>query len=290
MEPELLVGAALLTSARQDTLKKLLGPSADYIGQRAKGLIEKCDVNVSRVFRYAFARLGPRIDEPGGVNARVLRRIIDESLFCEDELTAAYLGGVLASARSESLRDDRSICYLKIIESLSAYQLRVHFLVYSALASSILKRERDNRAWDEGFECTLAYTEDSFIDAMEFADGENVPAITTHSFLGLEEQGLCDSYFGVIKAWPEEKRFAVPFRCAWPTRYGFMLFLWGNGFGHINPRSFFELDPEQVPRLTYELEVLTIAYGAVSWHGDIEEAQRKRRRSENRGQWDWVVR
>lgn len=54
-------------------LNKLLGPTADYIGGEARGLVEKCNINLDRIFSIAVKRLGNKIAEPGLVSPRVLR-------------------------------------------------------------------------------------------------------------------------------------------------------------------------------------------------------------------------
>lgn len=51
-----------------------------------------------RIFENADRQLS---DEPvdGRVSPRVLRKVLQEGSFIEDELAAEYLGGVLASSR-----------------------------------------------------------------------------------------------------------------------------------------------------------------------------------------------
>ena len=99
-------------------VEKLLGPTADYVGTGLKNWAEKRVTNASRIFEKAAEKLGSRIDEPGAVPPRVLKEILDEGLYCDDELTAEYFGGVLASSRSSISRDDRAASYLKLTSSL----------------------------------------------------------------------------------------------------------------------------------------------------------------------------
>jgi hypothetical protein len=75
-------------------VEKLLGPTAEYIGGGIKNWTEHRLSNVSRVFRNATDRLGERLNEPGAVPPKVLKGILDAGSFCDDELTAQYLGGV----------------------------------------------------------------------------------------------------------------------------------------------------------------------------------------------------
>ena len=109
------------------------GDSAKYIGEETKMFVEKCNVNLTSIFNKAKDKLGDRIDDEGSVNPRILKSIIDEGRFCEDELTAEYFGGILASSRTDNDRDDRGVMYMNIIKGLSVYQLRLHYLFYYLL-------------------------------------------------------------------------------------------------------------------------------------------------------------
>lgn len=61
--------AAIISS--KDLLKKILGPSADYIGGEIKGLVEKCNINLNNIFSNAKQKLGDRINDNGQVSPRV---------------------------------------------------------------------------------------------------------------------------------------------------------------------------------------------------------------------------
>src|SRR5438046_2288692 len=98
-----------------------------------KNLIERCNINVGRIFASAWRKLGARLEQPGGVNARVLRAVIAEGAFCDDELAAEYFGGILAAARGEDLSDDRATTFLALVRDMSIYQIRLHYLCYSVL-------------------------------------------------------------------------------------------------------------------------------------------------------------
>src|SRR4051812_30456729 len=84
---------------------KVLGPTADYVGEGVRDWTERRAENVQSVFRKAGRKLGDELDEPGGVPPRVLKGVLEEGQFAEDDLTREYLGGVLASSRTSSARD-----------------------------------------------------------------------------------------------------------------------------------------------------------------------------------------
>jgi hypothetical protein len=74
--------------------------------------------------------LGDKINAEGTVPSKVLKGILEEGAWCEEELQVEYFGGVLASSRSGISRDDRGATFNSIISRLSTYQLRTHYLFY----------------------------------------------------------------------------------------------------------------------------------------------------------------
>lgn len=247
VDPLTTISAGLAVLGSKDLMNKLLGPSADYIGGEIKHLVERCNVNLDRVFQLALRKLGPRADEPGSVSPRVLKHVMDEGRFCDDPLTAEYLGGVLASSKSEVSRDDRGLFYLDMIESLSSYQLRTHYLLYAAIVRAGKPLPQDLSYWFDDDTIAVAIPETEYRKEMGYSDQENHDHISYHAFLGLEMKGLLEGGTRVVTP-DSNSDFNVPFRFFWPTRYGFELFLWGLGRGDIRPTSYFALDPQvQLP-------------------------------------------
>ena len=99
VEPITTVGlgaaAAYLT---KDGIAKLLGPTAEYLGDGLRDYTKRRAENISRIFQKASEKLGNRIETPGEVPPRVLKAVLNEGSFCDDELAAEYFGGVLASS------------------------------------------------------------------------------------------------------------------------------------------------------------------------------------------------
>ncbi len=114
-------------------LEKLLGPTADYLGEGMREWTEHRVNNVRRILKKAADRLGDKMERPGRVPPKVLKEVLDDGSFCDDELAAEYYGGILASGRTETGRDDRAATYIKLTSQLSTYQIRFHFLVYTVL-------------------------------------------------------------------------------------------------------------------------------------------------------------
>src|SRR5882724_4943650 len=129
----LTVLGTALGSAR--VVEKILGPTADYLGTGMRDWTERSVKNVGRVFEKAKRKLGDKIEAPGAVAPRVLKGILAEGPFCDDELAAEYFGGVLASSRTEDGRDDRGATFTALIGRLSTYQIRSRFFFYSIIRS-----------------------------------------------------------------------------------------------------------------------------------------------------------
>lgn len=130
---EIVTGVALI--ANKDLLNKLLGPSCEYIGNEIikEKLVKKSCENVSKIFSKACKKLGDKLETSGTVNPRILQTVLVNGSFCEDDMVQEYLAGALAIARTPDGKDDTVIGILKLIESLSHCDLRVHYVLYSAL-------------------------------------------------------------------------------------------------------------------------------------------------------------
>jgi len=82
-----------LVSAK--VIEKILGSSADYIGGGVQNWTNQRVKNVGTIFENAERIFADKIDTPGTVPPKVLKGILDDSSFCDDELGAEYFGGVL---------------------------------------------------------------------------------------------------------------------------------------------------------------------------------------------------
>ena len=125
-----VLGGAL---GSKDLVLRVLGPTAEYLGAGLADWTKRSVENTGRIFQKAVEKLGTRINEPGGVPPKVLKGILENAPFCDDELAAEYFGGVLAASRSGIERDDRGAAFLALVDRLSAYQLRSHFLFYEMI-------------------------------------------------------------------------------------------------------------------------------------------------------------
>ncbi len=196
-------GLAILGGAQlsKDLVVKMLGPTADYIGAGIRDWTERRVHNVQRVFANANRMLLPgEIDRPGAIPPRVLKAVLDEAQFADDELTAEYLGGVLASSRTEIGRDDRAATYSALISRLSTYQLRLHYALYESARQALTGRNISLAISDErAREARLFWDLDAARDAMAFSDEEHLqyPEIFRHCLQGFVRESLISDVYAL---------------------------------------------------------------------------------------------
>ncbi|MFA6176665.1 MAG: hypothetical protein WC765_08825 [Phycisphaerae bacterium] len=214
-----------------ETLKKLLGPTADYFGECTKELVKKTAHNVGRIFSIAFEKLGEKIDEPGNVNPRILKNICDEGRFVEDVFVAEYFGGLLASSRSENSQDDTVLPYLSIVKTMSSNQLYLHFIIYSIVARLPFGRVKPaiEKFWD-GLTISIPINETIFHDMKN-------PSYVKDAVLGLVNIGLIKNRYSIsVDCLNIEKEIEA--ENGWlkvaPNEYGAELFLKALGYKTLN--------------------------------------------------------
>ena len=119
-------------------IRKLLGPVFSEIGDDIKRLYA---AGRDRILTNAFNKID-NIDDGKTPNLRVTRDVLWNGAFSEDAICAEYFGGVLASSRTDDGNDDSSIQFVDAIKSLSAKQLRLHYVAYYALNKLLIQKMR----------------------------------------------------------------------------------------------------------------------------------------------------
>jgi hypothetical protein len=230
---------------------KLLGPSADYLGRELQTWTERRVTNVDRIFARFVEALGPRIDDPGSVHPKVLKEILDDGSFAEDDLSAAYFGGVLASSRSGVERDDRGASFARMVAGLSTYQLRAHYFFYLGFRRVLKGRDIYSRKEWTWRHLEMFVPMGTYVGLMEFVESETsgygITSLLTHSLDGLQSRGLIHSGWlagpreGLLTNWPQVPGDGI---LVAPTSLGVELFLWAHGVGQLLATSFFDPDQE----------------------------------------------
>lgn len=196
-DPVTTVGLGAITAyLGKDGLQKLLGPTADYLGGGLKTFTQHRLENIGRIFQKAEKKVGPKINEPGVVPPRVLKEIINEGSYFDDELAAEYFGGVLASSRTEHGRDDRGARAAKLIDRLSTYQLRTHYLVYGSIqkhfGGSGYRFSMEDRPKMQIFIPISSFVSDLDLNSQEVGQ---IMSILNHVFFGLHSEDLIEGHF-----------------------------------------------------------------------------------------------
>ena len=213
---------------------KLLGPTADYLGGELRALAEKRLQNIQNIFSSATNKLQGKLDEPGQVPPKVLKVILNDGSYCDDALSVEYFGGVLASSRTVTGRDDRGSRIAKIIDGLSSYQIRTHYVIYSAVAKLFAAGAHDLAFSKHRSRMELFVPFDAYFHVMQFTEEEYNPQLLHHIFNGLSNDGLMDENwsFGSKKELQSMCREApgAGIVCR-PSALGAELFLWAFGHG-----------------------------------------------------------
>jgi hypothetical protein len=233
-------GLALFGSAK--IIGKLLGPTADYIGDGIKSWTQMRVDNVKKIMDNALHKLGNKIDEDGGIPPKVLSEVFEKGSYCDDELSAEYFGGVLASSRTSVDRDDRGAALISQVHRLSTYQLRAHYVFYHIFKGLFINHDV-SPATDSGREAMAVFIPvEVFEKAMGFNEQEDENGITIlqHIMWGLVNEDLIDRNFLMgsgddLKKLYQDATTGILLR---PSAHGVELFLWAYGKGHYIINNF----------------------------------------------------
>lgn len=130
-----LVLAGLVGAAANEAVSKIIGPTSELLGNAIKDFTLARVENVRKIANVAIKKAKNINDETLFVHPSIVKDIIDEGSLRDDEIIVEYLGGILAASRTGSSRDDRGLKYTAIIKSMSAYEIRLHFILYAAIRS-----------------------------------------------------------------------------------------------------------------------------------------------------------
>lgn len=224
-----------LSGAIGAILIKLVGPIAEDYGQDLLAWKRKRKENADKILLNAGEKLGDKLNSPGRVPLKVFNAVINEGSYFDDALATEYFGGVLASSRTEVDRDDRGARLAKIIDNLSAYQLRSHYLIYSTISELFSNSGNSFRKHENRAKMRLFMPAEDYFMAMDFTQQESDNLqILDHIFNGLAADGLIYGTWSlghkeflntIVSGIPSEG-----FICT-PSALGAELFLWAFGYG-----------------------------------------------------------
>ncbi len=224
-------------------LEKILGPTSEYIGDQIKEWTKKKVENTSNIFKNAEKKLGDKIKNDGQVPPKVLKGILEDGAWCEEDLQVEYFGGALASSRSGVSRDDRGAYFVSLIARLTTYQLRTHYLFYHLIKKHFDGQDiniNDGNNW-RNLEIFLPF--ETFYHAMDFTEDEanDWSNILSHAVWGLNKEELLTGF-----SWGPKDHVQKKFKLAdtdgiifQPTKSGVELFMWAYGHGQDSVNNFF---------------------------------------------------
>jgi len=241
------VGAMSIATAylAKDGVNKLLGPTADYLGVGIKNFVEKQNENLANIFKRAEDILGDEIEKPGVVPPKILKKIMNDGSLSDDTVTVNYFGGVLASSRTEVGRDDRGARVSNVIESLSSYQIRAHYVLYS-IVKAVHSSEGNSLSLEVDRQKLSTFVNFSeFIRSMNFDSTEaaQLSSLLPHIFHGLSRDDLIAKSWSygdsesLISLFKDAKEPGFVFT---PTAFGAEVYLWAFGAGTKDINYFFD--------------------------------------------------
>lgn len=234
MVNEIAVGGAALGI---DLLRRVLGGSANEVGEALRRLTEYRLRNVGRVVENAAGKVS---DEAGEVPMRVAMRVLEEASNADDAAIVDYLGGVLASSHTLVGRDDRGAAWTALISTMSTYQLRFHYILYREFRRLVMD-QTVNLAEEGTSDYPIFIPMDDYRRAMEFGENEDEDSLTGHVLIGLFRLGLLQERFTVAgsknvlwRHWHGD--ITTGGFVGTITIFGVELFLWALGWGgsHVN--------------------------------------------------------
>ena len=93
----------------------------------------------------------------------------------------ALLGGVLASSRTESGRDDRGVTFLRLLQDLSVYQIRFHYIVYMTVKRLFDESALNVAVGSQARKCTVFIPAPDLIAALNLTPSPRAGGQPAHS-------------------------------------------------------------------------------------------------------------
>jgi hypothetical protein len=221
-------GADSSEAVARTLLARVLGSSADAVSEAVRRYTEYRLRNVERIVERAAAKSGSPF-QGTAVGLRVAHVVLADGSYCDDELMADYLGGLLAGSRTARGRDDRAVSWSKVITSLSALQIRAHYLLYREWAA----RLRIIGVYELGVEAariqaTMEISSEEFAKLLVGDSEVDENDAMSHAIGGITRAGLLGDNF----------RYNGMFVRVAPSIVGLELYGWAQGLPGLSPRDF----------------------------------------------------
>lgn len=226
---------------------RVFGPTLGEVGEAMRRLTERRLRNVGRVVQKANAKSGGQPEESAPA-LRAAEIILREAGVADEEVVADYLGGVLASARSDE--GDDAVAWTSLISRMSSAELLLHYMLYSAVRAEALGHNEINVLDNGGRERLRAYVPMEPPIGLFSALGADKFVKLASLLTGLDREGMFQGSWqfgpGVDCSTPEgtELRSGLEFA---PSLTGLNLFVWGQGLGSLGLAGY--LTDVELPQL-----------------------------------------
>lgn len=186
-----ITALTLTICSKNPLVIKVLGPTADYIGDGIRSFTEKRVHNLKRIFVRSSEKMDKQGISMGAVPPRVLKNILDEGSYVDNELATEYFSGALAASKSDRPRDDRALTLLKLLSCMSNYEIRLHYILYNTFRDTFLNSDKFNvTELNLSIKCELFFPLIQFIDSFILEQGEDINTILEHALPGLATRNL----------------------------------------------------------------------------------------------------
>lgn len=255
VDPGTIILAAGTYQLTKESVQRILGPTFDHYGQELQSWVDRREENVARIFSKAEGKMGPNPDPDEAVAPRVLKGVLNEGAFCEDEVMAEYFGGVLASSKTHEGRDDRGTVYTSLLSRLSTYHIRAHYILYEGLRQELSGDDYDFARGDERKRVRIYLPLNAFVPSMDLTDSEinHLPNISSHICYGLHKEEIVGDTYGwgsvdnigqLLRRFDVEEDELEPGFIFCPTPVGIGLLLWAYGRSEVLVNNFLDQDLE----------------------------------------------
>jgi hypothetical protein len=216
----------------KDLALKVLGPSCEYLGDQLKLFTQKNVENLKCIFEKAATKLPDENINQGSVSAQIIKDVLFDGSFCEDEISQEYYAGVLASSKTLNSIDNRGKTISSTIRDLSAFQLTTHYILYGIAWEN--SSDNDYGPYFINNSALLGYFDFPSYQIPDDIKAE-AQALLEHVYHGLEKHNLLKGLDDMNRRAGLSDMGQYHYQL---TPGGIELFLWATGNGR-KPLSYF---------------------------------------------------
>ena len=228
-------GVAGLALYATKMLNDIAGPTAKVTGTVLAEWAELRLRNWLGITSAAAELVEDHESDSGEVHPQVLNRILGDGTWVDDDVTQRYLGGVLAASRTDDGREVRGGYYANLLSFMTPDQVRLHHVVYSALANDPPQMEYADKS-------SIRHAGILFrvADLAGYFPGEHetLPIhVLSEAAAGLARDELTNGQLIGDPSDLEKLGITVgePSALFYPSVMGILLYLWGCGIRTGNP-------------------------------------------------------